>query len=154
MKVDIAPRTAGSRYASGRRQYAPRNPSTQSCGTATGRTSIGPSIRRSASIGSKIDRSIVSSSGKYSSTSQNGATSASQVTMTARSRATRRSSARPRARSGQWCTVSTASVASKLPSANGSAVAEACTTGAAPGGRWRIISGEGSTARTRRSVGS
>src|SRR5690242_19021931 len=52
--------------------------------------------------------------------------------MTARSRATRRSSARPRARSGQWCTVSTASVASKLPSANGSAVAEACTTGRAP----------------------
>ena len=47
--------------------------------------------------------------------------------------ATRASSASPRARSGQWCTVSTASAASKVASRNGSAVAEACTTGALPG---------------------
>ena len=36
-KLDIAPRTSAFRYRSGRRQYAHRKPSTQSCGTGTGR---------------------------------------------------------------------------------------------------------------------
>ena len=44
--------------------------------------------------------------------------------------------------------------APKAPARNGSAVAEAWTTGAAPMGRWRIISFESSTATTRRSAGS
>jgi len=35
---EIPARTAGSRYASGRAQYAPRKPSTQSRGTGTGLT--------------------------------------------------------------------------------------------------------------------
>jgi hypothetical protein len=69
-------------------------------------------------------------------------------------RATRASSVSPRARSGQWCTVSTASAASNTASLNGSAVAEACTTGALPARRWPIIAPEGSTATTRRSRGS
>jgi len=46
----------------------------------------------------------------------------------------------PRARSPQWCTVSTARAASKDASAKGAASARPCTTGARPAGRWRIIS--------------
>jgi hypothetical protein len=44
--------------------------------------------------------------------------------------------------------------ASKLPSANGRSSAKACTTGAAPSGRWAIITSDGSTAVTSRSAGS
>ena len=47
-----------------------------------------------------------------------------------------------------------ASAASKARVRNGSAVAEAWITGAAPAGRWRIISRESSTATTGRSAGS
>jgi hypothetical protein len=50
--------------------------------------------------------------------------------------------------------VSTASATAKLSSRNGSAVAEARTTGALPAGRWAIIAVEGSTATTARSAGS
>jgi hypothetical protein len=44
--------------------------------------------------------------------------------------------------------------ASKLSSSNGSSSALAWTTGADPGGRWEIISLEGSTAVTSRPAGS
>ena len=50
--------------------------------------------------------------------------------------------------------VRTAIAASKLASAKGSASALACTAGAAPGGRWAIITADGSTAVTSRSGGS
>ena len=74
--------------------------------------------------------------------------------MTMRPRATRRISARPASRSGQWWTVSTAIAASKASSAKGSASALARTAGAAPAGRWAIISAEGSTAVTSLPAGS
>ena len=44
--------------------------------------------------------------------------------------------------------------ASKLASSNGSASALACTAGAASGGRWAIITADGSTAVRARSGGS
>lgn len=44
--------------------------------------------------------------------------------------------------------------ASKLESAKGRASARAWITGAVSGGRWAIITAEGSTARTSRSRGS
>jgi len=50
--------------------------------------------------------------------------------------------------------VSTASAASKLSSGNGNASATACTAGAAPSGRWAIMTSDGSTATTRRPFGS
>src|SRR5262249_56841709 len=78
----------------------------------------------------------------------------SHVTRTTRSRTTRASSVRPRARSGQWCTVRTASAAANAASLNGSSRADACTTGALPARRWRIIVSDGSTATTGRSRGS
>src|SRR5262245_53766778 len=74
--------------------------------------------------------------------------------MTTASRATRASSARPRDRSRQWCTVSTAMAASNAPSRKGRRSAVAWTTGARPAGRWWIIVHAGSTATTRRSAGS
>ena len=69
-------------------------------------------------------------------------------------RLTRRSSARPAARSAHWWTLNVVMAASKAPVAKGSASAVAATTGAAPGGRWARIVADGSTATTRRSVGS
>ena len=67
--------------------------------------------------------------------SQNASMKAgSKVNRTARLRATRPSSRRPAARSGQWWSVRTAIVASKLASANGSASADAAIAGAASGG--------------------
>lgn len=60
----------------------------------------------------------------------------------------------PARASVQWCTVSTASAASKDSSANGSDSADARTAAAAPGGRAAIIPSEGSTAVTIRSAGS
>jgi len=42
----------------------------------------------------------------------------------------------------------------KAPVSNGSSSALACTTGAASGGRWAIITSDGSTATTSRSCGS
>ena len=47
-----------------------------------------------------------------------------------------------------------ATTASNDPSGNGSRSAEACTAGAAPAGRWAIITADGSTAVTSRSRGS
>jgi len=44
--------------------------------------------------------------------------------------------------------------ASNAPSAKGNRSAQACTAGAEPAGRWWIITGEGSTATTRRPLGS
>ncbi len=44
--------------------------------------------------------------------------------------------------------------ASKLSSSKGSSSALAWTTGAAPAGRWEIITPEGSTAVTSRPAGS
>ena len=43
---------------------------------------------------------------------------------------------------------------SKLSSANGSASAAACTAGPDSGGRWAIMTSDGSTAVTSRSGGS
>jgi hypothetical protein len=69
-------------------------------------------------------------------------------------RATRSISRIPAARSLQWWSVKIAIAASTLPSSRGSASAEAWTAGALPGGRWAIITAEGSTATTSRSAGS
>jgi hypothetical protein len=44
--------------------------------------------------------------------------------------------------------------ASKEAAGNGSDSADAATTGAEPGGRWDRMVADGSTATTRRSVGS
>ena len=94
-------------------------------------------------------------SGKYSGPSHMRATQlGSHEKTTTRSRATRRSSAQPARQSLQWCSVMIAIAASKLASAKGSASALACTAGAAPGGRWAIITADGSTAVTSRSGGS
>ena len=60
----------------------------------------------------------------------------------------------PPRQSLQWWIVSTAIAASKLSSSNGSASALACTTVAPSGGRWAIITADGSTAVTSRSGGS
>ena len=60
----------------------------------------------------------------------------------------------PARQSLQWWMVRTAIAASKLPSSNGSDSALPCTTGAASGGRWAIITADGSTAVTSRSGGS
>jgi len=63
-------------------------------------------------------------------------------------RATRRISASPARGSGQWWIVSTAIAASQAPSASGIRSAAACTAGALPAGRWRIIAADGSIAST------
>ncbi|MFC6015274.1 alpha/beta hydrolase [Plantactinospora solaniradicis] len=63
---DIPARTAGSRYASGRRQYAAPNPSVQSCGTGTGSTRASPSSAASRSTGTARVSSKAAASGRYS----------------------------------------------------------------------------------------
>ena len=96
------------------------------------------------------------SSGKYSGPSHMRPTQVgSHEKTTTRSRATRRSSAGPRAQSLQWCSgEERPSRRRSCASAKGSASALACTAGAAPGGRWAIITADGSTAVTSRSGGS
>ena len=77
-------------------------------------------------------------------TSQKSASgSGSKVRTTTRSRATRAISATPASRSRQWWTVIIAIAASKLSSSKGRSSALAWTTGAAPGGRWAIITRRG-----------
>jgi hypothetical protein len=76
------------------------------------------------------------------------------VTIAMRCRATRCISLSPAPRSAQWWAVRTPIAASKESSPNGSDSALACTTGAEPAGRWKIISAEGSTAVTSRPAGS
>ena len=65
-------------------------------------------------------------------------------------RATRRSSRSPAARSAQWWSENTAIAASNAPSPNGSASARPSITGADPARRCARITGDGSTATTRR----
>ena len=111
-------RTTGSRYASGRRQNAPKKPSVQSCGTGTGVTAAsGPiSLVTVSSGGHRAMSHLMASSGRYSRESQNDrAMLGSHVRTTIRP-ATRRISAKPLARSGQWWIVRTASAASTAPS--------------------------------------
>ena len=66
----------------------------------------------------------------------------------------RLSSARPDAQSSQWWTVRIASATSASPERRGSADALARTTGAAPAGRWAIMTVEGSIASTLQCTGS
>ena len=72
----------------------------------------------------------------------------SMVTITMRCRATRVSCPKPASTSRQWCKVRIAIAASTAPSANGMSSTEVCNTGAAAGGRWAIMTLDGSTAST------
>jgi hypothetical protein len=83
-----------------------------------------------------------------------GERAGSKLRTTTRRRATRAISARPARGSRQWWTVIVAIAASKASSSKGRSSALAWTAGTAPGGRWEIISGDGSTAVTSRSAGS
>ena len=105
----------------GRRQNAPRNPSSQSEGIGTGVTAaVPPSSEQITSIGRKCSLSHAPTAGKYRAVSQNDCPcSGVMVRTTTRSLATRRSSASPRMESDQWCNVRIAMAASKVSSANG-----------------------------------
>jgi hypothetical protein len=107
----------------------------------------------SARLGKSATSSPISC-GKYSALIHSRSAKVGSQENTTTRRATRRSSSIPARQSVQWCRVSTAIAASKLSSSNGSVSAGAWTAGAASGGRWAIITPDGSTAVTARSGGS
>ena len=62
--AEMAARARGSRYARGRRQYAQRKPSVQSCGIGTAWTVTGPSTSASWEMEGRMMRSMATISGK------------------------------------------------------------------------------------------
>jgi hypothetical protein len=93
-------------------------------------------------------------SGAYSLIHQLCSEPGSNVRTTTRRLATRRISTIPASGSRQWWTEKTVIAASTDSSSSGRLSAAALSTSAAPGGRWAIISPEGSSATTSMSVGS
>ena len=136
-------RTAGSRYASGRAQYAPRNPSTQSRGTGTDsivtwvRAEQRRITRRSEGTAGGRARNSGSSRARARTLPRTRRTSAAPHVTRHRAR-TRR--VRP-ARSLQWCSVSTAIVASSNANREQRLRAR-LPDGAAPLARWASITRE------------